>query len=140
MPTRSFRDASGVVWHVWDTPLLGAGEKQLSEGWLTFNSGSARRRLAPIPSGWENVSSRRLEQMCRIAEPADRREVLMELVGAGQLLVTALPVSGRPTDPPSMTGVAAESPGYPVAPAAKDPAAVRAYQQPVLGSRANYRG
>jgi hypothetical protein len=36
----------------------------LSDGWLCFESGSEKRRLAPIPSGWEVCGTRALEQLC----------------------------------------------------------------------------
>jgi hypothetical protein len=41
----------------------------LREGWLSFDSGSQRRRIGPIPPGWEEVSDERLELFCRIATP-----------------------------------------------------------------------
>ena len=41
-------------------------------GWLTFQSGAARRRLAPIPNGWTEASASRLELMCKAAEPTLR--------------------------------------------------------------------
>lgn len=43
------------------------------QGWLTFESPNEKRRLAPVPSGWESFSSERLELLCRMAHAADER-------------------------------------------------------------------
>ena len=39
-------------------------------GWLSFESAGKRRRLSPIPPGWEELSDAELEQMCLRASPA----------------------------------------------------------------------
>lgn len=74
MPIREFTDSVGVQWRVWATkPIPGAVyDESLKSGWLTFESADARKRLAPIPSGWEHASTERLELMCRAAEAARR--------------------------------------------------------------------
>ena len=41
----------------------------LARGWLSFESGNDRRRLAPIPSGWETVDDEELAALCRRALP-----------------------------------------------------------------------
>jgi hypothetical protein len=41
-------------------------------GWLTFESARTRKRLVPIPRGWEEATSERLELMCRAAEVVRR--------------------------------------------------------------------
>jgi hypothetical protein len=41
----------------------------LCAGWLTFESGSERRRLAPVPPGWERLPDTALERLCRRAQP-----------------------------------------------------------------------
>jgi len=103
-----------------------------------FKAGSARRRLAPIPHAWQTASSQRLEQMCRIAEPIDRREILKELVEAGQMLVTsvAAPAAGISFSG-ARAAIAAEDTlaSFGV----RDPAASRAYQRPNAYSRATFR-
>ncbi len=38
-------------------------------GWLVFESGSERRRLMPIPPGWEIRSEADLERLCGRAKP-----------------------------------------------------------------------
>ena len=42
---------------------------ELSEGWLVFEGGGERRRLAPIPPGWEVRSDADLERLCGRAQP-----------------------------------------------------------------------
>jgi hypothetical protein len=44
----------------------------LSGGWLTFESANERRRLSPIPPGWETAPDAELEQMCRTATATPR--------------------------------------------------------------------
>ena len=41
----------------------------LVQGWLAFQSGTARRRLAPIPDGWASGPDEELVQLCRQAHP-----------------------------------------------------------------------
>jgi hypothetical protein len=63
---REFTDRSGTAWRVWDVypstrarASVASSEQgrfrsaELADGWLCFESSSERRRLAPIPSGWE---------------------------------------------------------------------------------------
>lgn len=38
-----------------------------SSGWVVFQSPSERRRLAPVPPGWEQVDERELRSLCRQA-------------------------------------------------------------------------
>jgi hypothetical protein len=77
MALREFTDASGKAWTVWSTrPDWRSGvPAELHEGWLTFESGKTRKRLAPIPRGWEDASAARLQLYCSTAEeiPAARR-------------------------------------------------------------------
>lgn len=71
MAIRLFTDTQGVEWRVWSTVPSNAGSvaPELREGWLSFDSGSQRRRVGPIPPGWETVSDERLELLCRVATP-----------------------------------------------------------------------
>jgi hypothetical protein len=41
---------------------------QLRHGWLAFRNGSERRRLAPIPDGWEQAPESELARWCGEAE------------------------------------------------------------------------
>ena len=42
---------------------------EMCAGWLTFESEGGRRRLAPIPPGWERLSDEALERLCQRAQP-----------------------------------------------------------------------
>ena len=60
-------------------PSAGAGEqrisdpgaafphRELADGWLCFESGSEKRRVAPIPAGWEEFTGAQLETLCQSA-------------------------------------------------------------------------
>lgn len=87
MAYREFEDAAGRLWRVWDVyptraeRRLGAerrgadrsGEERrrwdetrvlvppaLLDGWLCFETGGERRRLAPVPSGWDGAPDAQL--------------------------------------------------------------------------------
>lgn len=74
MAYREFLDSEGVSWTVWDTyPTRPTTmEPDWRDGWLTFQSGATRRRLAPIPQGWAEALPSRLELLCKAAEPVRR--------------------------------------------------------------------
>ncbi len=119
MGHRSFTDAAGVLWSVWDVipqwterrsggdrrradgdpdadpPVLERrrhdtrrGENEdgsririaagLSRGWLAFESAHDRRRLAPVPPGWDGLSDAELEALCAKAIEAPPRRRLIE--------------------------------------------------------------
>ena len=42
----------------------------LEKGWLTFVSAEIKRRLAPFPDGWTELSELELEALCRAAREA----------------------------------------------------------------------
>lgn len=91
MALRDFTDRDGREWQVWNTiPKLGAslrkhglGNDRLKpqtdlpyqpfatgreQGWLTFASGKEKRRLSPIPEGWETASADTLSEYCELAD------------------------------------------------------------------------
>jgi hypothetical protein len=86
---RGFTDSTGVEWRVWEVFPSRASrpgnadsfsrtslkDSPFENGWLCFESDTCKRRLAPIPSGWEFVPVRQLDKLCREAEvvPARRR-------------------------------------------------------------------
>ena len=45
----------------------------LTHGWLAFDSDSEKRRLAPIPMGWDALPDGVLAALCREASPTTRR-------------------------------------------------------------------
>jgi len=67
---REFTDSKGVTWRVWATypvHVISTAEAYRG-GWLTFQSGNSRRRLAPVPPSWQDASPARLELLCGNAE------------------------------------------------------------------------
>jgi hypothetical protein len=52
---------------------------RLAQGWIAFECGDERRRVAPIPSGWENLSEAGLRELWAGAEELPpRRKRLIE--------------------------------------------------------------
>ncbi|GAC1657853.1 MAG: hypothetical protein NVS4B3_24790 [Gemmatimonadaceae bacterium] len=78
MGVREFIDDTGIRWRVWDTtpeslhPATKAEDymQALGSGWLTFerSDGSEKRRLAPVPGGWEDATDAELDRLRRGAE------------------------------------------------------------------------
>lgn len=102
MPTRSFADAAGVRWEVFEVRRASEAPRGVSpgmeKGWLTFASATGKRRLAPFPAAWETVAETELERLCttaRVVESAPSGRQTTR--GSGEQ--AALPVgqsSGRP--------------------------------------------
>jgi hypothetical protein len=74
MASREFVDSKGVTWRVWSTIPTGGSVRvtKFVDGWLTFESAEALRRLAPPPSHWQDASIERLELMCKAAQEVPR--------------------------------------------------------------------
>ena len=80
---RGFTDSTGVEWRVWEVfPNQGSDRANadalphsslkgtaFANGWLCFESANEKRRLAPIPTGWEFRDTRVLEQLRDKATP-----------------------------------------------------------------------
>ncbi len=49
----------------------------LESGWLCFESQSEKRRLSPIPPGWEQAPDEELESLFRNARAVTRRTVVL---------------------------------------------------------------
>ena len=73
---RAYTDSTGVEWRVWDVfPSAGTSDVQaevlsgslqhtaFANGWLCFESEREKRRLAPIPAGWELHDPTYLDQL-----------------------------------------------------------------------------
>lgn len=86
---RDFRDADGVEWGVFFTARSVARDQHLPEeyreGWLAFESAAGeKRRLAPVPEGWESLSWDELSALCESATPqAPRKRVASATVDRG---------------------------------------------------------
>ena len=93
---RGFIDAGGTEWRVWQVSPAGqTGSANATEvfsrtslngtpfanGWLCFESPLEKRRLAPIPDGWEFLDAGILEQLCSNATQVPARQ--SRTAGAG---------------------------------------------------------
>jgi hypothetical protein len=85
---RGFTDSAGLEWRVWEVfPTRGDSSETKGEahsrsslkgtafadGWLCFESGEHKRRLAPIPEGWQFRDVELLEELCSNATPVPIR-------------------------------------------------------------------
>lgn len=64
---RQIRDAAGTEWMVYEVnPIVGEWRSidSLPEGyrrgWLCFESSTEKRRLTPLPSGWQDLTIEQL--------------------------------------------------------------------------------
>ena len=97
MAHRQFKDQEGRLWEAWDVHPMSVARKlraeraeqsgrevvddegtfalpnALRDGWLAFQTAGETRRLAPIPSNWDQRSDRALAELARSAEPIQRR-------------------------------------------------------------------
>ena len=107
MPHRQFTDSKLTTWEVWDVEPSRAerrtnatdprraprtsGQRRraedrarvrihsdLAHGWLAFESKHDKRRLTPIPTGWEALDPVALEQLCEQARSVGRPRRLLE--------------------------------------------------------------
>jgi hypothetical protein len=107
MPHRQFIDSKRTSWEVWDVEPTeaerrrGANDRRrsgrqsverrksegrsrvrikpdLTNGWLAFQSKHDRRRLAPIPIGWEAMDASALEQLCEQATSVGKPRRLLD--------------------------------------------------------------
>jgi hypothetical protein len=103
MAHRTFRDELGRAWDVWEvvptaverriaraTSRAAAAERRrvqetrvvvpdaLQKGWLAFQSGKERRRLAPIPKDWEEMTASELLDLLNSADRRSRARRLIE--------------------------------------------------------------
>ena len=105
MAHRIFRDARGNVWEAWEVhpssferrliadrravPRTTMDRRQriehrvrpkpgLSQGWLVFANREEKRRLAPIPSGWDERSDAEMASLLESATPSGKPRRLIE--------------------------------------------------------------
>ena len=72
MAYREFTDDGGRAWRAWDTypqkrEFVSPG---FQEGWLSFEAEGEKRRLAPVPPGWEDGTEVHLRVLLRTAQTA----------------------------------------------------------------------
>ena len=73
---RTFKDTAGTQWMVFEVRRKGNEEdnwaylpRGFRAGWLCFESGAGKRRLSPVPDGWNSLEPSALERMLRRAMP-----------------------------------------------------------------------
>ena len=47
--------------------------QEFAYGWLCFETAGEKRRLAPVPEGWDRADDEALRRWCNLATPALRR-------------------------------------------------------------------
>ena len=101
MPTREFRDGRGKEWRVWDVRPDDLNPRTQDEsylaqlyytGWMVFEStgGEDKRRLYPIPKGWEELPDAELEVLLQKAEIVPPRKLQSEKRATGDAAVKAM--------------------------------------------------
>ena len=101
MPTREFSDALGVSWRVWDVKPDDLNPRTQDEtylaqlyvtGWMVFENaaGDDKRRLYPIPTGWEDLPDAELEVLLQKAEVVPDRKLKSEKRARGDAAVKAM--------------------------------------------------
>lgn len=83
MAVRTFESPDGITWTAWEVIPGQVSEfrstfgshlpAQMAEGWLCFDCGSEKRRLAPLPSDWAGRTEAELWFLCRAADPVRAR-------------------------------------------------------------------
>ena len=83
MGVRTFESPDGATWSVWEVIPGQISELRsrfgshlpgdLADGWLCFDCGSEKRRLAPLPPGWHESAEEDLWFWCRAAVPVRAR-------------------------------------------------------------------
>lgn len=74
---KSFRDAAGIEWTVVEIeasalsslPRTSLRHPEFKDGWLLFQTEGCRKRLAPYPTSWREMSPDELEELCEQARP-----------------------------------------------------------------------
>ena len=83
---RGFIDSTGVEWRVWEVLPSTAGvttsvsfartslrETPFANGWLCFECETCKKRLAPIPEGWDSAAAEVLAELCVRATDVPQR-------------------------------------------------------------------
>ena len=86
MAYREFTDEGGRKWRVWDTypqkpDFVSPG---FEDGWLSFEAEGEKRRLAPVPAGWEDATEVHLRVLLRAARETAAGNGLRDVGGGGR--------------------------------------------------------
>ena len=95
---RGFKDRTGGEWRVWEVVPSKAGidtsprtqsrtslsSTPYANGWLCFESATEKRRLAPIPDGWEMRPPAAIAELLQQATPVTSRARNQEPVEASR--------------------------------------------------------
>jgi hypothetical protein len=78
MAYREFVDSADVLWRVWATyPTVGKVlSKGFENGWLTFESRTECKRVAPVPKGWEDLPDASLRALLKDATASRKPPIL----------------------------------------------------------------
>ena len=90
MAYREFLDSAGVVWRAWATypTVAKVVSKGFESGWLTFESKTECRRLAPIPTAWGDYTDAKLDLLLRTASPARKKSASSAAGDSAQSAIT----------------------------------------------------
>lgn len=107
MAVRTFESPDGATWSVWEVIPGQVSEfrstfgshlpRELADGWLCFDCGTEKRRLAPLPANWHERPDEELRFWCRAAVPVRVRP----LPGAA---CEPAPASSESTTPAARAG------------------------------------
>ena len=79
MAHRTIIDREAKVWDVWEVRTTAETSRRilvqtdLAGGWLAFQCGEQRRRLAPLPTGWDELPDGALLGLMEQARPIQPR-------------------------------------------------------------------
>lgn len=87
MAVRTFESPDGATWSVWEVIPGRVSEfrssygshlpRDMADGWLCFDCGTEKRRLAPLPVNWHERPEQDLWFWCRAAEPVRARPAIL---------------------------------------------------------------
>ena len=77
---RELKDEDGETWLVYEVQRASSASdvvvpEPLREGWLCFESGTHKKRVAPIPPAWDEVSDEGLLQFARGVPASPKRKI-----------------------------------------------------------------
>ena len=81
---RTVTDSAGAEWTIFEVKKPIAGEQwtylpeRFGNGWLCFESATAKRRLTPVPAGWGDSSDAELLRLLKKAQPVIRARLSAE--------------------------------------------------------------